>query len=205
MVVSLYLIGTLFALIMLIKLNLFTPMTTLNSANNINININAQFKRDIEQIYFKNYHWLVSKIRKKLSCPHKSADIAQDTFLKLLNKKSVSDIIEPRAYLSTIAHGLVANHFRRQDIEIAYLAALESLGFSQQNLYDSPETLALAIEKLITIDLMLEGLPSKVRMAFLMHKLDGLSYYEIAVKMNLSVISIKKYIARALLHCASER
>ncbi len=124
---------------------------------------------------------------------------------KYLNKNNVSDIIEPRAYLSTIAHGLVVNHFRRQDMENAYLAALEALGFSQQTLYDCPETLAIAIEKLITIDRMLDGLPTKVRRAFLMHKLDGLSYNEIAEQMNLSVISIKKYIARALLHCASER
>jgi len=39
----------------------------------------------------------------------------------------------------------------------------------------------------------------------LMHKLDGLTYPEIAEEMGMSVISIKKYIARALIHCAAEK
>lgn len=160
---------------------------------------------NLSELYISHYRWLVKFLNRKLSCPHSAADIAQDTFVKLLGKTDPVQIIEPRAYLSTIAHGLMVNHIKRRDIENAYLAALAYLEESQQKAYNCPETLALTLEKLMAIDGMLAGLPTKVRTAFLLHKLDGLSYAEIAEQMGMSVISIKKYIAKALLHCASAR
>jgi len=164
-----------------------------------------QLTLNLSELYANHHRWLVKLLSRKLSCPHSAADIAQDTFVKVLGKSEPIPIQEPRAYLTTIAHGLMVNYLRRRDMERAYLAALSALEDSQQNLYNCPETLAIAVEKLIIIDRMLDGLPTKVRTAFLLHKLDGLSYAEIADQMQVSVISIKKYIAKALLHCASER
>jgi DNA-directed RNA polymerase specialized sigma24 family protein len=48
---------------------------------------------------------------------------------------------------------------------------------------------------------MLHTLPTHVRQAFLMRKLDGMSYKEIATVMNVSVSSIEKYVAKALTAC----
>ena len=164
-----------------------------------------QLAHNLSELYVNHHRWLVQRLSRKLSCPHSAADIAQDTFVKLLGKTDAVHINEPRAYLSTIAHGLMVNHIRRRDMEHAYLVALSTLEQSQQKLFICPESLALTLEKLMTIDRMLDGLPVKVRTAFLLHKLDGLSYAEIADQMGMSVISIKKYIAKALLHCASAR
>ena len=59
------------------------------------------------------------------------------------------------------------------------------------------------MEKLAMIDRMLDGLPVKVKQAFLMHKLQEMTYPEIAAEMGMSTVSIKKYIARAMLHWIS--
>jgi RNA polymerase sigma-70 factor (ECF subfamily) len=155
--------------------------------------------------YIKHNSWLYKWLCKKLGSSFDAADITQDTFLRLLAKNDTEKIKEPRAYLTTIAHGLMVNFLRRRDMEAAYIAALTSLGESQEKLFPCPESYLLNLEKLISIDTMLDGLPVKVRTAFLMHKLDGLTYPEIAEEMGMSVISIKKYIAKALIHCASER
>ena len=164
-----------------------------------------QLTHNLSELYINHHRWLVKLLSRKLSCPHSAADIAQDTFVKLLGKSEPIQIQEPRAYLTTIAHGIMVNHIRRRDMEHAYLVALSTQEESQQKLFICPESLALTLEKLMTIDRMLDGLPVKVRTAFLLHKLDGLSYAEIADQMGMSVISIKKYIAKALLHCASAR
>ena len=69
-------------------------------------------------------------LRGKLGDAHQAADLAQDTFLRLLtvNSSTISDgsLREPRAYLRTIAGRLVVDRWRRLEIERAYLAVLES-------------------------------------------------------------------------------
>ncbi|HDU1659061.1 TPA: RNA polymerase subunit sigma, partial [Klebsiella pneumoniae] len=41
----------------------------------------------------------------------------------------------------------------------------------------------------------------KTREAFLLSQLDGLTYSEIALKLGVSVSSVKKYVAKAIEHC----
>jgi DNA-directed RNA polymerase specialized sigma24 family protein len=48
---------------------------------------------------------------------------------------------------------------------------------------------------------VLQGLPAKAREALLLRKLDGLSYRDIASRLAVSVSSVEKYVASALLAC----
>ncbi len=65
----------------------------------------------------------------------------------------------------------------------------------------SEEARALVIEAVMEIDRVLQGLPSNARQALLLCKLDGLGYREIALQLKVSVSSVEKYIAAALLAC----
>lgn len=148
--------------------------------------------------YEAHNRWLFSWLRKKLGCHFDAADLAQDTFLRILSKQNLQDIVEPRAYLTTVAHGLMVNHLRRRDIEKAYLAELDCLPASET---PSTETRLMVLETLIRIDAMLDGLPPRVRLAFLLHQLEDLTYAEIAARLRVSISSVRQYVARALLHC----
>ena len=57
------------------------------------------------------------------------------------------------------------------------------------------------LETLLQLDAMLDGLGLKVRQAFLFAQLEGLSYAEIAQRLDVSVSSVTKYIAKATEHC----
>ena len=149
------------------------------------------------RLYSQHHGWLYSWLYKKLGCVQQAEDISHDTFVKLL-KKAPTLLREPRAYLSTVAHGLVVNHWRRRDIEQNYLAALASEPELQAC---SPEARAIVIETLLQIDNALNGLPSAVREAFLLSQLDGLSYKVIASRLGVCERTIKNYMARAMLHC----
>jgi RNA polymerase sigma-70 factor (ECF subfamily) len=59
----------------------------------------------------------------------------------------------------------------------------------------------LLVESLVRIDAMLDGLPSKARSAFLLSRLDGLGYAEIAQRLDVSLSSVEKYMATAIRHC----
>ncbi|MCD9008078.1 RNA polymerase sigma factor [Luteimonas sp. XNQY3] len=47
----------------------------------------------------------------------------------------------------------------------------------------------------------LDALPSKCRKAFVLHRVDGLTYPEIAAAMGISVKMVEKHIGRALARC----
>lgn len=152
----------------------------------------------VTQMYRDHHNWLQGWLRSKLGCPHNAADLAHDTFVRLINARNAEEIYEPRAYLTTIAHGLMVNQFRRLEIERAYLDVLAS---RQEAVEPSPEERAMVIESLIAIDLMLDALPSNVRRAFLLFQLEGVSHAEIAERLKVSISSVRQYIAKAMQHC----
>ena len=152
----------------------------------------------ISNLYKSYYVWLVGWIHKKVGCPENAADLTHDTFLRLLSRKALPDLHEPRAFLSTIAKGLVIDHWRRKTIEEAYLEAVAHMAFDQ---YSSPEERQLTLETLFLIDAMLSGLSAGVRKAFLMSRLEGLTYKQIAAELNVSERTVKKYMAKAMLQC----
>lgn len=153
----------------------------------------------IAAFYQAHNLWLFGWLRKKIGCHFDAADLTHDTFLRVLNKpRDLQTIVEPRAYLTTVAHGLMVNHFRRRDLEKAYLAELASLPESD---IPSEENRLMVLEALIQIDAMLDGLQPRVRQAFLLHRLEGLTHSEIASRLEVSVSSIRQYLAKAMLHC----
>lgn len=152
----------------------------------------------LEQVYSNHHGWLYGWLWRKLGSREDAADLAQDTFLRLLSSKSGDALHEPRAYLRTVAHGLMVNHWRRLEIERAYLGALAARPELEA---PSPEERALVLESLMHIDAMLDKLPPKVRQAFLMSQLDGLTYLQIAQVLGVSDRMVKKYMAQAMLQC----
>jgi RNA polymerase sigma-70 factor (ECF subfamily) len=152
----------------------------------------------ISDLYLAHNSWLLNWLRKKLGCSFDAADLMHDTFSKLLQKDDLFSIKEPRAYLTTVAHGLMVNHVRRKDIEKAYLDAIVNMPEIEA---PSPEMLNIMVETLSRIDEMLDGLPEKIRTAFLCSQLEGLTHAEIAERLSVSVSSVRQYIAKALLHC----
>lgn len=153
------------------------------------------------QLYREHHGWLKDWLRRRLGCGEVAADLAQDTFVRVIQRRQKPEVIRrPRAFLATIAHGIVVNHWRRQDIERAYLKALAS---QPEPAAVSPEEQHLILETLHEIDAALSRLPDKVCRAFLMAQLDGLTYHRIGAELGVSERMVKKYMAHAMLTCLS--
>ncbi|WP_047534464.1 sigma-70 family RNA polymerase sigma factor [Methylotenera sp. N17] len=155
---------------------------------------------DFIHTYQHHQRWIYAWLCKKLGSSQDAADLTQDTFVKLLQKSEPLTIAEPRAYLTTIAHGLMVNHIRRRDIERAYL---EEVAHFSPAAAPSEESRAMALELLIKIDTLLGGLPYKTQKAFLLSQVDGLTHAQIAADLRISVASVRLYIKKALLHCVA--
>lgn len=152
----------------------------------------------ISSLYQAHHGWLHGWLRRRLNCSHQAADLAQDAFVRLLAKPEPVALREPRAYLTTIAHGLVVNHWRRKALEQAYL---EALAQRPEAFAPSPEARQLAVEALEEIARLLDGLPAQMRDIFLLSQLDGLTYPVIADRLGITVNVVQKAMVRATAHC----
>lgn len=152
----------------------------------------------VQALYCTHHSWLNIWLRSRLGNAADAADLAQDTFVRLLQKPERFELKAPRAFLRTIARGLVIDHWRREEIERAYL---ESIAHLPEALAPSAEARALVLESLEDISRLLEGLKPKVRQAFLLAQCDGLTHKQIAMHMGVSLRSVERYVAEALYHC----
>jgi DNA-directed RNA polymerase specialized sigma24 family protein len=76
-------------------------------------------QQEVHALYSDHHRWLQGWLRHKLGNAFDAADIAQDVFLRVLTRQQPVQAREPRAYLSTIARGLVIDHWRRRELELA--------------------------------------------------------------------------------------
>ncbi|RZT39238.1 sigma-70 family RNA polymerase sigma factor [Cupriavidus agavae] len=159
----------------------------------------AIFPSSIESLYCDHHAWLKRWLQRRLGSAEQAADLAHDTFVRLLNSERVpAQFDEPRAYLTTVARNLVSNHWRREQLETAYLEALAQAPYQFEL---SPEDRAILLETLLELDQLLDGLPPAVREAFLLTQLDGQTHAQVAEALGVSVPTVKRYVVKGLQQC----
>lgn len=154
--------------------------------------------QEVRVLYSHHHGWLQDWLRRKLGNAFDAADLAQDVFMRLLARQQPIQAREPRAFLSAIARGLVIEHWRRRELEQAWLDTLAALPEPEA---PPPESRLIFLEALIEIDRMLDSLKPAVRTAFLLAQLDGLTCPQIARHLGVSLATVERYIARALRSC----
>ncbi|ATD01391.1 MAG: sigma-70 family RNA polymerase sigma factor [Pseudomonadota bacterium] len=160
------------------------------------------FQQNIRHVYIDNQSWLANWLRNKVGCSELASDLTQDTFIRLLtNKRNATiDRHKPRALLTHIAKGLVVDHWRRKDVEQAYLDSLMTFSEEAQ---PGPEQRQLVIDTLIRLDQILTELPELTRKIFLLSQLDGYRYNAIATLCDVAEITVKRHMKTAFIACLS--
>jgi len=154
---------------------------------------------NVTQLYREHHGWLSMWLRKKLGSSFDAADLAHDTFVRLMaGRRREETGAEPRALLTHIAKGLVADHWRRRAVEDAYLAAVAHVPEAEA---PSPEARALILETLHAIDAALRSLPVRTREVFLLSQFDGMGYDKIARKLRVSLSTVKRHMQAAFAAC----
>lgn len=151
----------------------------------------------VDTLYCDHHAWLQGWLLRKIGNVCDAADLAQDVFVRLLHRKVV-DIREPRTYLGTIANGLVIDFWRRRELELAWLETLSHLPEAHA---PSPESRLQFLQTLMEIDRMLDTLKPRVRTAFLLAQLEGLTCPQIAERIGMSLATVERYISQALRRC----
>ncbi|MVV50593.1 sigma-70 family RNA polymerase sigma factor [Pseudomonas sp. PB120] len=162
---------------------------------------NQPLNQQIHNLYSEHHGWLQGWLYRKMGNRCDAADLAHDTFLRLLTRQIVKPLgNEPRALLAHIAKGLMIDRWRRQDIERAYLDTLADM---PEAAVPSPETRLLILDTLMRIEALLRELPAVTRDTFLLSQIEGLTYGQIATRLNVSLITVKRHMRTAFIACLS--
>ncbi|MCC9597817.1 MULTISPECIES: sigma-70 family RNA polymerase sigma factor [unclassified Rubrivivax] len=158
----------------------------------------ASLQHQVRTLYLEHHGWLQAWLRRRLDDSQQAADLAHDTFLRLLAGRREHFGDEPRALLTHVAKGLVVDHWRRREVERAYLEALAAMPEAQA---PSPETRLALLQTLVQIDTLLSGLAPRTRECFLLAQLDGLTLAQIAERLAMPVITVRRHVHKALVAC----
>lgn len=122
-------------------------------------------------------------------------DIAQETFIRYWEKfcskeETVGNI---KGLLFKIAGDIFITAYRKRQISMKYPVLN-----NHEEYFQSPEEEMTYKEMLVSYENALANLPEKQRTVFLLNRMDGLKYHEIALNLGLSIKAVEKRMKFAL-------
>lgn len=123
-------------------------------------------------------------------------NLIQDVFLCLWeNRHKVEKDSSVKSYVFTIAYNSAISIIRKKAKESQFIEYLNSL----QETNEEPINVELEYKELANkLDEIINALPQRQKEVYLLHRVEGLKYSEIAERLNISVNTIENHMSRAL-------
>jgi len=170
---------------------------------NIEQELVRQFKAGNEMAFELIFHGTKGKLKgfllRVLPCGEDAESIMQEIYLKLWSgRESINADKNFETYLYAIARNLVIDVMRKRFHKQKYLEALYNhIKESNENSPDALETIEYSeLERKIFA--LIEKLPPKRQDILRLNKIEGLSYKEIATRLNISENTVDSQLRQAL-------
>lgn len=155
------------------------------------------------ELYLRHRTALIDYAQPIVHSRAQAEDIVQEAWLRFSRQSSTPRIDNPVAYLYRIVRNLAVDSSRRQQIENTQPdgdALLDSL----PSALGQPEAITQHQDTLKRIEAGLNSLPERTRRAFLLHRVHGLRFKEIAAELSISTTLAHQLVHTALLHCMQQ-
>lgn len=152
----------------------------------------------VARLFSEHNSALVRFLGLRLKSDQEAREVAQEAYVRVLQLDQPGAVSFLRAYLFKTAANIATDRLRRAAVR--RIGAVDPVLEVEPDLVD-PERAMLAREQLAVVRAGLEELPERVRSAFLLHRLKGLSCAEIGATMGLSERMIRNYVVKAMVHC----
>ncbi len=144
---------------------------------------------------------LLGRLRRLLRSRGRSSDetdeLIQEAFVRLQAYCLDHEIAKPEAFLVRTALNLMIDARRKSGTAPVVQRDIETLLLVDPR--PLPEEVLMGQERLRRLSAGIDALTPRVREAFLLHRLEGYSYGQIAEELKLSVSTVEKHIAKASL------
>lgn len=127
-------------------------------------------------------------------------DVVQEAFLRAYKSETRTDIRQPKSYLFRAAKHVALNQ-KRQSINrpTDYIEEIDAGGVIEES--SSLEDEVLAQERLGIHCSAVAALPPKRRKVYLMRKVYGMSYKDIAEQLGISINTVEAHLVKAFREC----
>ena len=163
-------------------------------------------KSDREKFLSDLYGETVADLRRYLQSSLGSAeaaeDVAHETYTRLITMPDPNVIHHPRAFLFKAAGRLALNYLRQSKRHHYDYPNVIEFDERYHGLNDSagPELINTRREELVLVSGAMEGMSSKTRLIFSMHRFEEKTYGEIANHLKISRKTVEYHMSRALKH-----
>lgn len=125
------------------------------------------------------------------------ADIRQDTYVRIYEAACEEVPASARGFVFTAARNLLIDRVRRSRI-VPIEAAAELTTFEIAATEPGPDRAVIARDELRRLSAAVDGLPPRIREAFVMRQIQGLSRREIAVRMGIAEMTVKRHLEKGV-------
>lgn len=150
------------------------------------------FKANVKSL--RNYLYF------KFGNEEKANDATQDAFIKLWENCKKVPLEKAKSYLYTIANNTSLNEIAHQKVVLKYEQS--NKGNDRSNL--SPEFILEEEQFKQKLEKVIGKLTEAQRTAFLLNRIEGKKYHEIAIMLDISVKAVEKRIHGALVTLRTE-
>jgi RNA polymerase sigma-70 factor (ECF subfamily) len=149
----------------------------------------------LDVLYRDHAPKLRRRLRMRVGSMDEANDLVHDAFARLLGARALDELHEPAAFLNRIVRNLLIDRSRRQSARPPHVP----LG-SGVEIPVAPEQGAdIAVDQMRRrYREIVDSLPPRMREVFVLHRVDGLSYKEIAARLDISVRTVEWHIAEAI-------
>lgn len=179
-----------------------SPWSTLSAGVQIDPCVDTSLRSKVDDFFRQHHVLLIKFFSARLQSVHEAKDVAQETYEWLLQHQQDPRVvrwagpIKPLVY--RVAWHIAGNRMAKQR---RHMRLHSQMFDASTEIAVAPEQLCAAREDLEIIQECLKELPSRCRSVFILARLEGLSFEEIAQRMNISVRSVYRYVERVLKHC----
>jgi RNA polymerase sigma factor (sigma-70 family) len=155
----------------------------------------------VERLFAQHHAALQAFFYRRIRTKSDAPDLVQEVYVRMLRVSDTEAIRNPELYLYTVASNLVKEHAvldRRQ----ASTVDLDEPSVQSQLAQLGPLEGSLdVVQRVARLRVVLAQLSPKCRAAVILQYRQGLTYQEIADRLEVSPHMVKKYLAQALAHC----
>lgn len=157
---------------------------------------------EVFRMFEKHRAALRRVVRRHLGPGQDPDDVLQEAFLRAYGAELKHDVEQPKAFLFQVARNTALGERRRSSASpIDGTVDPESDALpTDASAIDAAEVLD-GRRKLHAFTMAVLQLPPRCRRAFLLRRMEGLSYKQIANRMGISVSAAEKHVATGLLRC----
>lgn len=129
-------------------------------------------------------------------------DLMQETFIKCFAADLKETIRDPKAFVLRVAKNVAISEAKRKRHSTTIIVE----DYECLEVYDGKETVSLENQlydrrQLSCFSMVVAELPAEQRQALAMRKVEGLKFKQIATRLDVSVSTVEKRVAAALLFC----